>query len=118
MVEGGLDVSWLYEIQLTTYQGSDEGYYDWHQDCFLTQDSPYQRKLSFIMQLSDPSEYEGGDLMFTRQYSKGWDTEKAQIIKQKGTVIIFPSFYTHQVTPVTKGTRRSLVSWIEGPAWR
>lgn len=114
----GVDVSWVFEIQLTTYHGVDAGYYDWHQDCFLAQEGPAQRKLSFIMQLSDPSEYEGGDLMFTRQYSQGWNEAKAQTIKEKGTVIIFPSFYTHQITPVTKGTRRSLVSWVEGPAWR
>ena len=37
---------------------------------------------------------------------------------EKGTVLIFPSFYKHQVQPVTSGTRHSLVTWVEGPHWR
>ena len=114
----GLDAFWLYEIQLTTYHGSDADFYDWHQDCILEQPEPYQRKLSFIMQLSGSEEYEGGDLMFMPQYIPGWNEQKAAAVREQGTVIIFPSFYAHKVTPVTKGTRRSLVAWVEGPAWR
>ena len=40
------------------------------------------------------------------------------IIREKGRVLIFPSFLPHKVTPVTKGVRKSLVTWMEGPAWR
>ena len=62
------------------------------------------------MFLNDESEYEGGRLMF-----RDINIE----IKQKaGTVIVFPSFYVHEVTPVTQGERYSLVSWVEGPKWR
>ncbi|MCH8173100.1 MAG: 2OG-Fe(II) oxygenase [Proteobacteria bacterium] len=114
----GVDAFWLYDIQLTAYHGEDQGYYNWHQDCFFEQATPYQRKLSLIVQLSSPDEYEGGELMFTTQYVTGWNEQKAQKIKEKGTVIVFPSFYTHKVNPVTKGTRRSLVAWIEGPSWK
>jgi len=114
----GLDAFWLNDIQLTAYHGEDQGYYNWHQDCFFEQATPYMRKLSVVIQLSSPEDYEGGELMFTTQYVTGWNEEKAQAIKQKGTVIVFPSFYTHKVNPVTKGTRRSLVAWIEGPPWK
>jgi PKHD-type hydroxylase len=69
-----------------------------------------RRKLSLVCQLSDPSEYEGGEL----QINTG---EIFTPEKQKGTVILFPSYLLHRVTPVTKGTRRSLVLWIEGPAF-
>ena len=67
------------------------------------------------MQLSNPSEYEGGvfeltDADFTKQ-------DKFNL-KQKGSVLIFPSFIKHRVTPVTKGERKSLVGWIEGPSFR
>lgn len=95
------------QIQYTVYNSDDEGYYDWHLDMGP---GKARRKLSLICQLSDPSEYEGGEL----QMNTG------QILvpeKEKGTVIIFPSYILHRVTPVTKGTRRSLVMWIEGPAF-
>ena len=70
-----------------------------------------QRKLSFSIQLSDPSEYEGGDLI--AYLTKDSLTSN----KEKGTLIFFPSFTLHEVTPVTKGTRKSLVGWISGPAF-
>jgi PKHD-type hydroxylase len=95
------------QIQYTVYKSEDQGYYDWHIDMGPEK---ARRKLSLVCQLSDPSEYEGGEL----QINTG------QILipeKEKGTVILFPSYLLHRVTPVTKGTRRSLVLWIEGPAF-
>lgn len=69
------------------------------------------RKLTFSIQLSDPSEYEGGDLLL-------WETHEPQVVpKKKGTIVMFPSSVMHEVTPVTKGTRRSLVGWVHGPHW-
>jgi PKHD-type hydroxylase len=94
-------------IQYTVYESEDQGYYDWHVDMGPEK---ARRKLSLVCQLSDPSEYEGGEL----QINTG------QIMcpeKDKGTVILFPSYLLHRVTPVTKGVRRSLVLWIEGPAF-
>ena len=38
----------------------------------------------------------------------------AKEAKNKGSVIVFPSFNWHQVSPVTKGTRYSLVIWCCG----
>jgi PKHD-type hydroxylase len=70
------------------------------------------RKLSCVVQLSDPSDYEGGEL----QMNSG-----AQIIsvpREKGLVTFFSSFVLHRVTPVTKGVRKSLVAWISGPNLR
>jgi PKHD-type hydroxylase len=95
------------QIQYTVYNSSEQGHYDWHID--MGPDKA-KRKLSLVCQLSDPSEYEGGEL----QINAG------NIMipeKDKGTIIIFPSYLLHRVTPVTKGTRRSLVLWIEGPAF-
>ena len=94
-------------IQYTVYKSEDEGYYDWHVDMGPNK---ARRKLSLVCQLSDPSEYEGGELQIhTGNISVGE--------KEKGTVILFPSYLLHRVTPVTKGIRRSLVLWIEGPAF-
>ena len=66
-------------------------------------------ELSIVVQLSDESEYEGG--LF--QISRGSHTFDGP--KEKGSVIIFPSFVLHRVLPVTSGERNSLVSWISGP---
>jgi PKHD-type hydroxylase len=94
-------------IQYSVYNSDDEGFYDWHIDMGP---GKANRKLSLVCQLSDPSEYEGGEL----QINTG---QVVVLEKEKGTVIIFPSYMLHRVTPVTKGTRRSLVLWIEGPAF-
>jgi PKHD-type hydroxylase len=92
-------------IQYTVYNENDQGYYDWHLDMGAGKSN---RKLSLVCHLSDPSEYEGGEL----QINNG-----GIIVPEngKGTVVIFPSYLLHRVTPVTKGTRRTLVLWVEGP---
>jgi PKHD-type hydroxylase len=94
-------------LQYTEYDESYQGYYDWHMDVGLDQHS--NRKLSLSIQLSDSSEYEGGEL----QINTGGNTSICD--KSKGSIIVFPSFLLHRVTPVTKGTRRSLVLWVTGP---
>lgn len=67
------------------------------------------RKLSFSVLLSDPSEFEGGDLLL-------YVGSKPYVIeKKKGMITFFPSNVLHEVTPVTKGVRRSIVSWVHGP---
>ena len=67
-----------------------------------------QRKLTFILQLSDETEYEGGELRLHVS------DNPIVISKKKGTIAIFPSFIPHDVTPVTKGERKVLVSWVLG----
>jgi len=97
-------------IQYTTYYGKEEegGHYRWHSD--HGRDAP--RKLSMVMQLSDPSEYGGGNLEIMS--SQG---EIMTVEKKKGFIAVFPSFRTHRVTPVTSGIRKSLVVWATGPAF-
>jgi len=91
-------------LQLTNYDSTDKGMYRWHQD-YAAQVS---RKLSVVIQLSDPSEYDGGELQIM---TGPLDTVK----KQRGLATVFPSWAVHQVTPVTRGTRQTLVAWISGP---
>ncbi len=97
-------------IQLTNYDQSENGMYGWHQD-YGGRRSP-SRKLSLVLQLTDPSNYEGGNL----QINVGGDV--INIRKQRGLVVVFPSYQLHQVTPVTQGSRQSLVAWISGPAFK
>ena len=93
------------DIQYTVYRGDEQGHYDWHLDMGPSHST---RKLSLVMQLSDPSEYEGGELQI--------NTGAIDIVKkQKGSIVIFPSYLLHRVTPVTKGIRKTLVLWIDGP---
>jgi PKHD-type hydroxylase len=110
----GVDLSWLPDLQFTTYDGAEEGHYDWHIDAFLEEpNSATQRKLSAVIQLTDPAEYLGGDLQID---CSPWPD--AARLRQRGSVIIFPSIMRHRVTPVVRGTRHSLVAWYRGPAWR
>ncbi len=97
-------------LQLTNYDQSEQGMYGWHVD-YGGKASP-SRKLSLVLQLTDPSQYEGGNL----QILTGGQPQNVR--KQRGLVAAFPSYVLHQVTPVTSGNRQSLVAWISGPAFK
>jgi PKHD-type hydroxylase len=113
------DISYFKEIQFTEYDASYEGKYDWHEDCTFARNHPSRRKISMVVQLTDPSEYEGGNLELDTGQMGGEDQQpKVDDLRRVGTTIIFPSFLRHRVTPVTKGKRYSLVSWYEGPPFR
>lgn len=101
---------WGYQdiLQYTVYHG-DGGHYDWHVDMGPTISN---RKMSVVLQLSDPSEYEGGEL----QMNPGGNI--LTVPKQLGLICFFPSFLLHRVTPLTSGTRRSLVTWLCGSNFR
>jgi PKHD-type hydroxylase len=98
------------QTQIGRYKSADEGHYDWHMDAGPPIDG-VQRKLSISILLSDPSEFEGGELQF-----KGIEDQK--ILTKQGSIVVFPSFIEHKVTPVTKGVRYSAVTWASGPSFR
>ena len=103
----GFRLNNFYEFQYTEYNERNEGFYGWQQDTQWLRDTESQRKLSVTIQLSD-DDYEGGDFEFHKDLAQPSD------IRRRGTVIVFPSFFYHQVTPVTKGIRKALVGWYEG----
>jgi PKHD-type hydroxylase len=128
--EANEKAGWNYEwdrsesCQFTKYKTNQ--YYDWHSDSWP---KPYEkegpekgkiRKLSMTCQLTDGSEYSGGELEFDfRNYDPPYRDEtshvrKATEILPKGSIIIFPSFVWHRVKPITSGTRYSLVVWHLG----
>jgi PKHD-type hydroxylase len=96
-------------IQYGVYHGAEGGHYDWHVDHGALVN---RRKLSLTLQLSDPSQYEGGEL----QFLAGARTETAP--RERGMLVAFPSYGVHRVAPVTTGTRKSLVIWVTGPQFR
>jgi PKHD-type hydroxylase len=112
----GFDISFGVEnFQYTEYWGSEKGHYTWHMD---THHGTYfsDRKLSMSLQLSDPSEYEGG-IFCIEKYATPQPFDMAALAP-KGSMIIFPSYISHCVTPVTSGVRKSLVGWWNGPAYK
>jgi PKHD-type hydroxylase len=109
----GFDVTNVGDIQYTEYDESEKGHYDWHHDIHWSQDKAYDRKLSITIQLSDTSDYEGGNFEFCEVPNPDLDASK-----KLGTVLVFPSYLQHKVAPVTKGKRISLVGWFEGPRWK
>ena len=71
------------------------------------------RKLSFAMQLSDPDDYEGGNVQLLAE-----DGHSYIMPRKKGTIILFDSRTQHRVLKVTKGIRKSIVGWTVGPRWK
>ena len=97
--------------QVARYTAEREGHFDWHSDIGAGQWAA-KRKLTIVVQLSDPAEYEGGTLELRP------DSNVTQAPRTRGTATIFPSFFLHRVTPVTSGTRWSLTLWSHGPSFR
>lgn len=101
----------IQNIQYTEYHATNQGTYTDHLDWAVPAVKP--RKLSMSIQLTDGHEYEGGDLEI-----KPTSAKPILASRCKGDALVFPSFLLHGVTPVTVGTRRSLVVWVEGPEWK
>lgn len=106
----GFDLTGMLEdLQYAVYPAG-AGFYNWHMD--VAREMLAHRKISITLQLSDADEYEGGELEILVGSSP------IQVPKDKGTAILFPSYFMHRVKPVTKGERRSLVLWVSGPPYR
>lgn len=114
------DQNWKYnisrldggEMQYTTYETGQ--YYNWHQDAGLEAlDDESCRKLSIILQMSNPEDYEGGEVQFLNETGKLYLAPK-----KKGTLIIFDSRTKHRVKKIHSGVRKSLVGWVVGPRWK
>lgn len=97
-------------LQYTIYESAEAAHYDWHVDHITT--APMPRKLSLVLQLSEPTDYQGCAL----EIRAGHNIEVAP--KERGAVIAFPAYVLHRVTPIGSGRRASLVSWISGPMLR
>jgi PKHD-type hydroxylase len=99
----------LERFQYTLYDQTELDHYDWHMDQGLT---ARPRKLSLVLQLSSPSDYEGCNLEIQPS------AHVEAMPRDRGTLIVFPSYILHRVTPLISGKRRSLVMWCSGPRFR
>lgn len=107
------DLTGFYEpMQLGVYTAEDKGHYDWHVDMFLGNKAA-PRKLSMVLMLSDPSEYEGGEFLL-----KTDSNMPTKLDMVKGRAWFFPSYMLHKVCPVTRGIRKTLVLWVGGPPFK
>jgi len=118
------DITAVEAMQVTKYK--PDSFYGWHKDggsdCLFKYNLPNNkfmhgnvRKLSMTLLLN--GNYQGGDFQFVN-YNKLEPYVTSPNFKNAGSVIVFPSFIEHQVAPVTKGTRYSLVAWFVGPPFK
>lgn len=108
------DLSGLADFQYAVYGGPEGGHFDWHKDYGRDPSDPGRepRKLTLSLQLSDPADYDGCEL----QVRAGHKIDIAP--RERGALVAFPANVLHQVTPITRGLRRSLVVWAVGPEFR
>ena len=140
MLEFNKDTSWLYELVTRRVMGANEhfdfilsglleafqvirydapaepsgeaGHYDWHQD--FGGDYMARRKLSVVVQLSSPDDYDGCRLTIMDPGPR----ELSGTYQERGAGVIFPSWMPHCVTPITRGVRYALVAWVHGTPFR
>lgn len=125
--EANVNAGWNFEIehsediQFTEYEKN--GYYSWHSDGGSDHHAKYSkentiweshhnkvRKLSMTVNLSHRKDYDGGDLLIKHNNQEVTCKEA----RDRGSIIVFPSFYQHKINPITKGVRNSLVMWSLG----
>jgi PKHD-type hydroxylase len=97
--------------QIARYGAERQGHFDWHSDIGDGQVAR-KRKLTVVVQLSEPANYTGGTLEIMASNA----TTTGQ--KDRGTATVFPSYLLHRVTPVEEGERFSLTVWAHGPQFR
>lgn len=106
------------DLQFTTYAARGD-FYSWHQDGLDGNLSG--RKLSVVVQLTDPASYEGGELQLfdvTEDAGREELDAFASATSALGTAVVFPAFEYHRVLPMRSGLRHSLVAWVSGPPFR
>ena len=109
---------WFEEIQFTSYEKNQ--HYDWHCDIGKTHINNKIRKLSCVINLTDPKKFKGGDFYFALDNPSGIGRKEIKFkeLKNQGTVVVFPSFVFHKVKPITQGNRYSLVIWGLGESFK
>ena len=102
------DIEAIETIQFTKY--TEDQFYDWHIDSHSIWLN-YERKISGVVFLDDPDDYEGGEFELIHKGSP----DKSLVTKpNKGEILYFASWMPHRARPVTKGVRRTLVFWVQG----
>lgn len=91
------------------YKYSEGDFYNMHSDLTPVASS---RKLTFIINLNDPSEYEGGEFEFLNM-----NTSEANLCEQ-GHCLIFPAYLPYKINKITKGSKHILVGHVHGTLFK
>ena len=105
--------TWHDDLQYILYEGKGSKY-AWHHDNGAEENETGVRKLSVVLSLSDPSEYEGGEFQIMLNANQRMETFKFEL----GECIVFPSTSLHRVRPLKSGKRSVIVGWYGGPDFR
>jgi PKHD-type hydroxylase len=108
-----LNITGCEAIQYATYTEGD--YFKWHVDQFPEIENNMTRKISMSLFLSNPDEYEGGELDLELYGPDAYPERSNTFRCLKGEALFFQSDYWHRVRPVKSGVRKSLVAWFFGP---
>jgi predicted 2-oxoglutarate/Fe(II)-dependent dioxygenase YbiX len=100
------DVEFVEPYDLKRYQTG--GFFNRHIDNYHGNNVPVDRKISMTLQLSDETEYTGGQVVFGHH----------RVTKKRLSATFFPSFYPHYVDKIESGIRWSLIGWAWGPYWK
>lgn len=100
------EINNMSHLQLLEYENT--GFYDSHVDIGTGESS--NRKISMVAFLSERSDYEGGELLLKPGYP--------QLPQSLGSAVFFPSYILHEILPVTRGIRHTLVAWVLGPCFK
>jgi hypothetical protein len=101
-----VDIDFIEPYELKRYTTND--FFGKHHDGYYSLDHGLDRKLTFSLQLSDVTDYDAGEFNIIGKKHK----------LSQGSVICFPSYFTHDVTRITNGTRWALIGWGWGNNWR
>ncbi|MBL7749121.1 MAG: Fe2+-dependent dioxygenase [Chitinophagaceae bacterium] len=82
-------------------------YYGWHVDSPVMGDPAIRTDLAMTIFLSDPSTYEGGELIL--QTASG----NVMFKPAKGDAVLYPCQYLHCVNEVRSGERTAVVTWVQ-----
>lgn len=120
------DITEIEDIQYTIYEPGQ--YYNWHVDDQIKpypKSSPWAgltRKLTAVINLSEPDGYQGGDFRFELPIAPPDEVDQRIVVMEDfraiGAALVFPSHLFHEVTEVSSGSRRTLVAWSVGPPMR
>ena len=103
-----LDIDGIESLQYTKYD--KDQHYTWHMD-YEYGFREWVRKISVSVMMSDPSEYEGGELEIC---INGNIDKPIKLKPEKGDIVFFASWMPHRVAPIISGTRKTLVTWVMG----
>jgi len=106
------DITDTFRGEVVKYDAAEGEDFAWHYDDPLWYPRVPYRKLTGVIQVTDPDSYSGGDLQLR-------DLDETITVKRKrGMLAVFPSCTSHRVTPITRGIRHTLVTFGIGPMWR